>query len=111
MFIITLGIVFSFIAIGAINHLFALIFVLIIYLLRGIITPLMRTYINEETSSNKRATVLSIRSFAIRVSFAITAPFLGYIAEAYTLNYEFYLLAFIVCFFAMWSAYKISNTY
>ncbi len=110
MFIITLGIVFSFIAIGAIHHLFALVFVLIIYLLRGIITPLMRTYINEETSSNKRATVLSIRSFAIRVSFAITAPFLGYIADAYTLNYVFYLLAFIVCLFAMWSAYKISNT-
>lgn len=111
MFFITIGMVLSFISIGYLDHLFALVFVLFIYLLRGIITPLMKNCINEETNSNKRATVLSIRSFAIRISFAITAPLLGYIVDLYTLNYAFYLLGFLVFIFAFLSIYKISNTH
>jgi MFS family permease len=97
----------SFILLGFNNSIFGLIFILFIYLLRGIVTPILRNAINVNTTSNKRATVLSIRSFIIRISFAICAPILGYIAENYSLANSFYLLAVIVGLFSFLSAYKL----
>ena len=67
----------------------------IVYLVRGFATPVMRTYINDITPSNIRATVLSIRSFCIRVTFAIMAPLMGWIADIYTLGQSFLLLSLI----------------
>ena len=83
-----------------------LIFIVIIYLLRGIVTPILRNAINMNTSSNMRATILSVRSFIIRVSFAVLAPILGFLADDYSLNLSFYLLATIVGLISLISAYK-----
>ncbi len=88
---------------------FGLIFIVIIYLLRGIITPILRNAINMNTSSNKRATILSIRSFIIRISFAGLAPILGFLADNYSLNISFYLLATIVGLFSFLSAYRLNK--
>ena len=82
-------------------------FILFIYLLRGLVTPILRNEINENTTSNKRATVLSIRSLIIRISFAISAPILGYIADNYSLAISFYGLAIVVGFFSILSAIKL----
>ena len=76
-------------------------------LLRGLVTPILRNEINENTTSNKRATVLSIRSLIIRISFAISAPILGYIADNYSLAISFYGLAIVVGFFSILSAIKL----
>ena len=99
----------SFILLGFNNSIFGLIFILFIYLLRGIVTPILRNEININTTSNKRATVLSVRSFVIRISFAICAPILGYIAENYSLASSFYILAIIVGLFSFLSSYKLSK--
>lgn len=69
----------------------------IFYLVRGIATPVLRDYINKYTSSEIRATVMSIRSFLIRILFATLSPLLGYIADVYTLTTSF-LLAGIIFF-------------
>ena len=106
---IIMPICFFFIA--YINSIFALLFILFIYLIRGVVTPLLRNYINQQTSSDKRATVLSIRSFFIRISFATSAPLLAYLADNSTLNYAFYLLGCIIAFFALLSVYKLSRLY
>lgn len=53
----------------------------IFYANRGYATPLLRNYINRHTESNIRATVMSIRSFIIRTSFAVIAPFIGWVAD------------------------------
>ena len=87
--------------------MFGLTFILFIYFLRGIVTPILRNAININTTSNKRATVLSIRSFIIRISFAIFAPILGFLADNYSLSTSFYLLALTVGFFSFLSAYKL----
>jgi predicted MFS family arabinose efflux permease len=104
---LSLAMFISFILLGFNNSIFGLIFILFIYLLRGIVTPILRNAINVNTTSNKRATVLSIRSFIIRISFAICAPILGYIAENYSLANSFYLLAVIVGLFSFLSTYKL----
>ncbi len=99
----------SFLALAFNISIYSLIFILFIYLIRGIVTPILRNAINQNTSSNKRATVLSIRSFIIRISFAICAPFLGFISDNYSLNFSFYLLAIIIGFLSLLSAYKLSR--
>ena len=99
----------SFVFLGFNISLFGIIFIVFIYLLRGIVTPILRNAINENTSSNKRATVLSIRSFIIRISFAICAPIFGYLADNYSLNITFYTLAVIVGFFSILSAIRLNR--
>jgi len=109
LFYLALAMAVSFLFLGINNSIFGLIFILIIYLLRGVVTPILRNEINENTTSNKRATVLSVRSFIIRISFAICAPILGYLADNYSLSYSFYVLAIIVGFFSVLSAIKLSK--
>ena len=65
--------------------------------------------ININTTSNKRATVLSIRSFTIRISFTICAPILGYIAESYSLANSFYVLAIVIGVFSLLASFKLYN--
>jgi predicted MFS family arabinose efflux permease len=101
--------VMSFILLGFNSSMYGLIFILIIYLLRGIVTPILRNAINENTTSNKRATVLSIRSFIIRISFATCAPILGYIAENYALGNSFYVLALVVGVFSLLASFRLSS--
>ena len=107
LFYLALSMLTSFIFLGYNASVFGLIFILFIYLLRGLVTPILRNEINENTTSNKRATVLSIRSLIIRISFAISAPILGYIADNYSLAISFYGLAIVVGFFSILSAIKL----
>ncbi|MFQ3332964.1 MAG: MFS family permease [Flavobacteriales bacterium] len=106
---LSLGMITSFILLGFNSSMFGLVFILIIYLLRGLVTPILRNAINENTTSNKRATVLSVRSFIIRISFAICAPILGYIAENYSLANSFYVLALVVGVFSLLASFKLSS--
>jgi hypothetical protein len=54
---------------------------LVFYAGRGLATPTLRNYIHIITTSDIRATVLSIRNFIIRGLFAITGPFFGWVTD------------------------------
>jgi MFS family permease len=69
--------------------------ILIFYLVRGYATPVLKDYIHRITSSEIRATVLSIRNFAIRLIFAITAPFLGWVTDSYSFTIALKMAALI----------------
>ena len=58
---------------------------------RGVATPVLRDYMNRHIPSEMRATVMSIRSFIIRILFASTSPFIGYIADIYSLQQAIFL--------------------
>ena len=98
----------SLICLGFNISLFGLFFIALVYLFRGIITPHLRNLININTTSERRATVLSLRSFMIRLSFALTAPLLGYITDIYTINYVFFFLAGTAGITSLLAAYKLS---
>ncbi len=66
-----------------------MIFLFVIYIGRGIATPTFNNFINSQTSSNMRATVLSLRSFLFRLIFAMLAPFLGWMTDVYTIQQAF----------------------
>ena len=90
----------SYILAGFLNSFFGLFIIWIFYLFRGIATPLLKEYINILSPSEMRATILSIRNFLIRIIFAVTAPFFGYINDIYSLSTTL-ILAGIIFFVSM----------
>ncbi len=58
----------------------------IFYIARGMATPTLRYYVNIITTSDTRATVMSVRNFLIRFLFAITGPVWGWLVDNYSLN-------------------------
>ncbi len=72
-------------AIGAILFL--------IYLFRGIGTPLYRAFILEYSDDYDRATLLSIRNLIIRLFFGVSSFFLGLICDQYSIKIAFQLLS------------------
>jgi hypothetical protein len=65
------------------------------YFSRGIATPVLKDYINRITSSDIRATVLSLRSLIIRANFSILAPLFGYMTDRLTLSQAFIIIGII----------------
>ncbi len=78
----------SYIIAGYINSAWILVVLVIFYFSRGIATPVLKDYINRITSSDIRATVLSIRSLLIRAFFAVIAPLVGYLSDNYNRAYS-----------------------
>ena len=64
-------------------------FLFLFYLARGIATPIFKNYINQFTESEVRATMLSVRNFAIRIVFAGTGPLLGWVTDTISLTWAF----------------------
>jgi MFS family permease len=58
----------------------------VFYFLRGIATPVLKDYINKNTGSEVRATVMSLRDMVIRIFFSIFAPLSGWLSDNYTLR-------------------------
>ncbi|MEM7103838.1 MAG: MFS transporter [Bacteroidota bacterium] len=90
---LTLGIALGFLALSFFQSLYGLVFVFIIYVLRGIAVPVMKDFINIHTPSEMRATVLSIRGFIIRMTFAGLAPLFGWVTDVYSLSQAFLVAA------------------
>ncbi len=94
--LILLGIALPYILISQITHLAMLGVILLFYMIRGIATPVLKDYINRQTSSDIRATVLSIRNFAIRIIFALIGPFLGWYSDHYSLLQAMFMAGVIL---------------
>lgn len=71
----------GFIIVGLFNTYLVFIPLILFYLIRGTAHPILKNYINEITTSDKRATVLSLRSLIIRILFSGIAPILGVISD------------------------------
>jgi predicted MFS family arabinose efflux permease len=81
LLLITFGISISYISMGNLSHWSIFLIIAFFYFVRGIATPVLKDYINRCTSSDIRATVLSIRNFSIRVVFAVAGPFFGWYSD------------------------------
>jgi hypothetical protein len=94
MVFITLGVSLGYFAVGIFQAFWALIFFYIFYFVRGVATPVLKDYINRLTASEVRATVLSVRSFIIRILFSIIGPFLGWYSGKFSLSAAFLFAGF-----------------
>ena len=71
---------------GLFQSLWAIVFIVLFYFVRGVSTPVLRDYVNKIITSNMRATVLSVKNLVGRLIFAIIGPFIGWIADIYSLQ-------------------------
>ena len=84
-FSLVLILAISYICLGNIQQVYGLVFIMSIYLVRGLCSPLIFNAINQQISSSVRATILSINSLVFRIAFALIAPVIGAIASRYSL--------------------------
>ena len=84
--LIVIGLSSGFILSGVMTTQLGIICLFYFYIIRGIATPILKDYINRITSSDMRATVLSLRNFIIRILFAIIAPFLGWYSDHFSIG-------------------------
>ncbi len=75
-----------YILLGALPVVPALLCLYLFYLIRGYATPMLRDLTNQNCSSEIRATVLSLRSLLVRISFSLSGPFIGYITGLTSLS-------------------------
>ncbi len=83
---ITIFIFIGFMALSIFKSIWALAFLFMFYFVRGVATPVLKDYINRLTTSDIRATVLSVRSFIIRIIFSIVGPFIGWYSDKFSLQ-------------------------
>jgi MFS family permease len=69
---------------------YMLFLVFIVYIIRGIATPVLKDYIHILINSDVRATVLSLRDMFIRIIFAMTGPVWGWVIDHHGLKAGFY---------------------
>lgn len=71
------------------------------YIIRGLAHPVLKSHINNITSSDKRATVLSIRSLVIRLFYMIFGPMLGYLTDHISLQFALLCCGSSILIFAV----------
>ncbi len=69
----------SFFALAYSSQYAAIALLFLFYCCRGLATPILKNYINDHTSSDVRATVLSVRMFLVYVLFAALFPVMGWV--------------------------------
>jgi len=94
--LILLFIVGGYLAVAYCLNYFSLFLLFLFYIVRGFATPILKGYINRQTFSEMRATVLSIRNFIIRLIFASMAPFIGWLNDAFSLAFALRITALII---------------
>jgi MFS family permease len=86
LLLIAIPLSLGFILIGIKITFWTIIPLVIFYFVRGTAHPILKMYINKLTTSEKRATVLSLRSLIIRILFLIMGPILGIVTEKISLE-------------------------
>ena len=85
----------GFILAGWFNSYLIFIILAFFYFARGIASPVLKDYINRITSSDIRATVLSIRSLIIRAFFSIIGPLFGFLTDHLSLQQAFIIIGLV----------------
>jgi MFS family permease len=63
-------------------------FILICFGIRGVNLPVLGFYLHQEVDSDRRATVISIKSLMVRFLYSILAPFYGFLVDAKGLTFS-----------------------
>ena len=72
----------GYLILGQVQGLWAISILFLFYIMRGIATPILKDYIHRHTSSDVRATVLSVRNFIIRLLFVMLGPAMGFVTDS-----------------------------
>lgn len=95
LFAIAFGLLLTCVAISLVSSVWGLLFFILEGIAFGLFDPISSNMVNRLTTSDVRATVLSLRSFVSRIFFAMVSPFLGYAADVYSLSFAIFLSGII----------------
>ncbi|BHH82657.1 MFS transporter [Desulforhopalus sp. 52FAK] len=107
LLIITLYIPITYILLGAIPVVPAIICLWAFFAVRGFATPILKDLINQNCDSATRATVLSIRSLIYRVGFATLGPLIGWIAGESSLDMALIVAGIILLNLSIITGYNL----
>ena len=110
LLVLVLSLAMAYILLGSINSIWGIAFIAVIYIVRGIKSPLILNLINQQIPSTFRATVLSLNSFTFHLGFALIAPIIGAIASAHSLSSALFVggwLFLITGSFCWWQLVKL----
>ena len=85
-----------YILMGNVIFIFSFIFAFLFQFVSGFSSVVISDYVNRETESNVRATILSVKSLVGRIFYAIFAPIVGWLVDIYTLSQAFIIIGIIV---------------
>lgn len=85
-----------YILMGNVIFVFSFIFAFLFQFVSGFSSVVISDYVNRETESNVRATILSVKSLVGRIFYAIFAPIVGWLVDLYTLSQTFIIIGTIV---------------
>lgn len=109
---IALTVAACYLTLAFVSSVTGLIFFLLARIAWGILTPVTNDMVNRMTTSDIRATTLSIKAMGSRLIFAILAPFIGSVADLHGLSRSFLLIGiggsvvFVAVFIAMRSVWS-----
>ncbi len=99
----------AFIFISFVNIWIGLIMVFINSFVVGVAGILTNDKINQNTESFHRATVLSVLNLLQKLIYAIMAPFIGYIADVYTLKATFLMVGIVLLIFLLYNVFAFKT--
>jgi sugar phosphate permease len=94
-------VVISFILMSRFFFLWSLCFILLQQVSMATHEPILKNYLNRYTSSDIRATMLSVQSMAGNLVFALTAPFLGKLVDKLHLENALLIFALVIIIFSI----------
>ena len=93
--------IFVWLIYSGVSYLWIIFLAFISSTLRGYQVPIFNDFIQKHTTSDRRATIISIQSFLQRLVFFIFAPFLGWITDIYSIQTAFLCSAGILSIFTI----------
>jgi MFS family permease len=91
----------GYIGTSAFHSFWAIGFILVFYLARGIATPVLKDYINKYIPSETRASVLSLRNLIIRGIFSSFGPLWGWMTDKINLQTALFIAGMTYFIFAV----------
>lgn len=85
-----------YILMGKVIFIFSFVFAFLFQFVGGFSSVVISDYVHQETDSEIRATVLSVKSLFGRVLYAVSAPIVGWLVDVYTLPQAFTIIGITV---------------
>jgi hypothetical protein len=97
----------AYIGLGVTNSLWGLGFIIAIYIVRGLNTPLVLNYLNQQIPSNFRATLISINSFLFRLLFLGFAPLVSLVSRGSSFETSLIFAGIVLGIIATYAYYRL----
>ena len=101
LFIMPAFLFLAYLSMSRVTQVYGVAFLLFIHFVVAYLTPIMDHHTHVHVESINRATVLSVRNLAGGIASVIFSPFLGYIADTYSLTISLLWSAAIIFFLSV----------